>query len=138
MAHGAGGGQGSVMILGTAYKGDIPVMQQSPAVPIIEELRQAGMRVEVHEPYGNAPVFPLLTCEGEVPWGCLADHAVVFLHTDHRLYADVPQATLLTHLRPGQKILDNTGCWAKHREAFAQRGVWYRVIGEPGWTGDRA
>lgn len=45
-----------VLVLGVAYKSDIDDVRESPAVKVVELLRQRGIRVSYHDPY--IPVYP--------------------------------------------------------------------------------
>ncbi len=45
-----------VLVLGVAYKKDIDDVRESPAVKVVELLRQRGIRVSYHDPY--VPVYP--------------------------------------------------------------------------------
>jgi len=45
-----------VLVLGVAYKKDIDDVRESPAVKVVELLRQRGIRVCYHDPY--VPVYP--------------------------------------------------------------------------------
>ena len=40
-----------VLILGVAYKNDVGDMRESPALPIIEQLRERGAAVDYHDPH---------------------------------------------------------------------------------------
>jgi len=48
----------SILILGIAYKKNVDDMRESPAVSIMEMLREQGARLSYHDPY--VPQFPLL------------------------------------------------------------------------------
>ncbi len=47
-----------VLILGVAYKRDVDDIRESPALPLIERLKELGARVSYHDPH--IPVFPRL------------------------------------------------------------------------------
>ena len=40
-----------ILLLGVAYKNDVGDMRESPALPIVEQLRERGAAVEYHDPH---------------------------------------------------------------------------------------
>jgi UDP-N-acetyl-D-mannosaminuronate dehydrogenase len=131
---------GLILVLGLTYKGDIPVVQESPALCIVERLLALGLPVHVQEPY--ASVIPRLDgwhprslCQRplEVCIASWAQASVVFVHTDHAAFRQIPLGTLMCAFRHGTMILDNLGIWASYATAFKEAGLDYRQLGATGW-----
>jgi UDP-N-acetyl-D-glucosamine dehydrogenase len=77
-----------VLILGMAYKKDIDDLRESPALTIIELLRQRGAQVSYNDPYfptvGRGRHYDLnMTC---APLDDLASYDCVLIVTDHSSY----------------------------------------------------
>ena len=107
-----------VLILGVAYKRDVDDIRESPALPLIERLRESGARVSYHDPH--IPAFPPLREHPDLrmksvkltPAALRRQDAVVIV-TDHSAYdwawvvrhsslvVDTRGAT--RSLRPGEK-----------------------------------
>jgi UDP-N-acetyl-D-glucosamine dehydrogenase len=78
----------SVLVLGVAYKKDIDDLRESPALTIIELLRQAGVEVSYNDPYfpkvGKGRKYDLqMTC---TPLENLGQYDCVLVLTDHSQY----------------------------------------------------
>ena len=78
-----------VLVLGVTYKRDVEDVRESPAIDIINLLRQKGAKVEYHDPY----VPRLQVQEGEPPLeradlteDTLSSSDVVVIATDHSEY----------------------------------------------------
>lgn len=76
-----------ILVLGVAYKRDVPDVRESPALAVIGLLRQAGAEVLYHDPLVPSlqPHGPLDTAMRAVPLtsGLLATLDAVVLTTDH-------------------------------------------------------
>lgn len=76
-----------VLVLGVAYKKDIDDVRESPAVKVVELLRQRGIRVSYHDPY--VPVYPrgrkgdLGLSSRKLTTGLLRSADAVLILTDH-------------------------------------------------------
>jgi len=76
-----------VLVLGVAYKKDIDDVRESPAVKVVELLRQRGIRVSYHDPY--VPVYPrgrkgdLGLSSRKLTAGLLRSADAVLILTDH-------------------------------------------------------
>lgn len=80
-----------VLILGVAYKRDVDDIRESPALPLIERLRDLGARVSYHDPH--IPVFPPLREHPDLRMksvkltpAALRRQDVVVIVTDHSAY----------------------------------------------------
>ncbi len=94
-----------VLVIGVAYKKDVDDLRESPAIRVIELLRDAGAKVSYHDPY--VPQFPklrahdialssvpltaetlaacdcalVLTDHSSIDWGLVAEHAPLVVDT---------------------------------------------------------
>jgi UDP-N-acetyl-D-glucosamine dehydrogenase len=101
-----------ILVLGVAYKPDIGDVRESPALKLIELLRNAGASVAYHDPH--VPSVPELGLESVPLDAALYD--CVTIVTDHSSIdysALVDQAELVVDLRnaTGQKGRDSDKVW---------------------------
>lgn len=76
-----------VLVLGVAYKKDIDDVRESPALDIIELLRQKGADVRYHDPYVSAISHNGFELAGEADLEAALDAAdCVLIVTDHSSY----------------------------------------------------
>jgi len=127
---------GPIGILGITYKGDLKVHTLSPAVAIIQYLKARGRRIWAHDPYYTPEELNRITggVEALEYPRHLSKLSAILLVPNHRLYIQTPRKILFEHLRPGQLIFDNLGCWRKMDAEFLKRGIRYHCIGDSGWT----
>jgi UDP-N-acetyl-D-glucosamine dehydrogenase len=93
-----------VLVLGVAYKKDIDDMRESPAITIIELLKQRGAVVDYHDPYfpeiGRGRKYNLdmrrVSLDDVPDYDCVA---VVTDHSDYDYAAIASQAQLLVDTR---------------------------------------
>jgi UDPglucose 6-dehydrogenase len=130
--------QGDVGVLGIAYKGDLKVHALSPALPIIEYLRQQPRLTPfVNDPYYSDQEIRIITqVEPFALSEPLSRFKALILVSDHKVYGRVPLHRLLDELEPGTIVIDNYGVWKKYDQALRQHGVRYFKIGDAGWTLD--
>jgi UDP-N-acetyl-D-glucosamine dehydrogenase len=103
-----------ILVLGVAYKADISDMRESPAVKLIELLRNAGADVSYHDPH-----VPSFSEHGldmtSVPLDPAAHHAVVIAtaHSGIDYASVVEQAPLVVDLRNavGRRGLASDKVW---------------------------
>ncbi len=77
----------TVLVLGVAYKKDIDDMRESPALDIIELLRQKGTDVRYHDPYVPEFAYNGVAFHSESNLEkALAEADCVLVATDHSLY----------------------------------------------------
>jgi len=70
-----------ILILGVSYKGGVGDIRESPALRIIEELRERGGQVSYHDPY--VPALPDLGLESVQLEGAAAEADAIVLVTAH-------------------------------------------------------
>ncbi len=76
-----------VLVLGVAYKKDVDDVRESPALDIIELLRQKGAEVRYHDPYVPAIRHNAFALVSETDLGAALDAAdCVVVVTDHSWY----------------------------------------------------
>ncbi len=103
-----------VLVLGVTYKKDITDVRESPALPVIDLLRERGARVRYHDPF-----VPRLNGEVNLPSSSLtrdllAKQDCVVIVTDHSRYAlpieDIVEASpLVVDCRNATKGIDVNG-----------------------------
>ena len=54
-----------VLVLGVAYKKDVDDVRESPALKVVEQMREWHMDVAYHDPY-----IPGIPGPGMATWGC--------------------------------------------------------------------
>lgn len=127
--------KGDVAVMGIAYKGDLKVHALSPALPIIEHLKNDGMTVRVNDPYyTDAEIRTITQVEPLSLDEDLSRFAAIILVSDHKVYGRVPLHRLLQQVKPGTIVVDNYGIWAKYRKQLTDNGVRYYKVGDAGWT----
>ncbi|MFW6286501.1 MAG: nucleotide sugar dehydrogenase [Candidatus Sumerlaeota bacterium] len=70
-----------VAILGLAFKGNVDDMRESPSLKIIEQLKEKGVEVAVHDPYVKHSPFELFSIED-----CFSGADCAAFVTDHSDY----------------------------------------------------
>jgi len=139
MPHWIGGflkkkGVESVCILGIAYKGDLKVHIASPGLRLASVLESMEIRTYIHDPlYNSEEINKLSTATPVTSLASLSMFDAVIVTCDHIQYKTIDQKKLLTCLASCKIILDAHGVWAKYRELFEEKGIFYKVIGEPDW-----
>lgn len=125
-----------VAVLGICYKPDLKVCKGSPALKILEGLRRLDSEMPlVHDPYYTPKEIEKLGYPSiGFPEG-LRTATAVLVATAHKRYVRVRIEELLACLPRCQYILDNTGAWEKHREAFKERKIDYHIVGDANWFG---
>jgi len=126
--------KGDIGILGLSYKRDLKVHVLSPALKIVERLKDNGVSVKVFDPYYSADEIARIvdaeTFEYPDELKCFDGLIIV---TPHRLFGQTPKNILFKCLRKGQKILDNEGIWKKRKDDFSLLGIDYHCVGDKGW-----
>jgi nucleotide sugar dehydrogenase len=124
-----------VGILGVSYKGDLKVHTLTPTLPIVRDLREAGVVAKVHDPqFTPDELRAYVDPEVEVfpfPAG-LAEFDCVLVVADHLVYRSARARDVLPHLRNCRLVLDNVGVWRD----FPWDGIEYPVAGDRRWLGD--
>jgi UDP-N-acetyl-D-mannosaminuronate dehydrogenase len=130
--------RGKIGIMGISYKGDLKVHTLSPALKIIERLKQSdNLQVLVNDPYYSPAeiqnLFKLETFDFEKDLGMFSAIVIV---TDHKVYGRLPLTCILEQVKKECIVIDNYGIWGKHRKALHKAGIHYYRVGDPGWTLD--
>ena len=100
-----------VALLGLAYKPDTPIVEESQALMVAQQLAQAGFAVRVHDPQALGPAQEIL---GDLvryypdPYRCVKKAAAVVLLTNWPLYAQLDWQALADLTEPEPLLLD---CW---------------------------
>jgi UDP-N-acetyl-D-glucosamine dehydrogenase len=101
-----------VLILGVAYKKDVDDLRESPALTIIELLRDSGVTVDYHDPYfprvGRGRKYNLQL--DRVPLDAIGSYDCVVIVTDHSTYdyvAIVRDAQLIVDTRNATRGIDS-------------------------------
>lgn len=130
--------RGPVLVLGLAYKGSIKVATLSPAIAIVERLRELGVPHSVHDPmYSEDEINGLLGAgTATTDLGrAVAEAATVLIVADHEGFRHNPYQRLLSAERERPLlILDNYG--ALERQVWPDH-VEYHRAGNAGWIADR-
>ena len=102
--------EGSVGILGLAYKGDIKVHILSPTLRIVEVLKMMGKPVKISDPYySEEEIKNICGVEAfDFPQG-LQEFNTVLLVSDHMRYQAESHQSILNNLTKCKLVLDNTG-----------------------------
>ncbi len=92
----------NILLLGLSYKPDVDDMRESPSLVIMNSLKEAGAKVDYHDPYIDeikvTRTFPHLAGQKSSPItsGSLSIYDVVVILTDH---SSVDYALIATHAR---------------------------------------
>ncbi len=126
---------GSIGVLGLSYKRDLKVHVLSPALKIIERLKECGVKVKVYDPYYTSDEVKRIVGVDtfEYPEG-LRQFSGLIIVPPHRVYSQTPKNILFQNLKKGLTILDNEGIWSKWRGEFAHVGIDYHTVGDKGWS----
>ncbi len=155
-----GRGRGRALILGIAYRPEFKDAGLSPGLGVAKRLAltfgppsgETSVVVHVNDPmWTHAELEGIVTADSAAG-GLLHvvgmeqlldnDYDVILLATPHRAYdalrpswTKAPGATYRVPWRKGQTFIDAQGAWAAERPWFADLGVKYVQIGDPGWMG---
>jgi UDP-N-acetyl-D-glucosamine dehydrogenase len=109
----------TVTLLGLAYKNDIADTRESPALTILQLLKDAGATVQTFDPY-----VPQLSTTSSLD-SALQNSSAVLLATNHSLFTKLEPADL--HRHNIRVILDGKNCLDKNQ--FTNAGIVYVGIG---------
>ena len=119
------------LVLGIAYRPEFRDAGLSPGLGVAKQLdRHENVEVFVHDPMWSDDELALLSGMNVGSLADLGKYDAVLLATPHEAYAELPHDD---GWREHQLVVDGQGAWAQHRKLFAQRGVCYVRVGEPGW-----
>lgn len=90
-----------IAVLGLAFRGEVEDARLSPTYTVVKEFLKRGCKVEVHDPYishdANLPRSVKLSNELE---SILEDADLVFISTDHKIYANLNKKLLSKTSKP--------------------------------------
>ncbi len=125
---------GAIGILGLSYKRDVKVHTLSPALKIIEGLKNRNVNVLVYDPYYTKEEVWKIAGANTLSYPeDLGYVSGIIIVPPHRLFGQTPKNVLFKYLKKGQSILDNEGIWEKWRADFAEAGIDYHRVGDKGW-----
>lgn len=83
-----------IAVFGAAYKGNIGDVRESPALGIINLLKEDGFTVEVYDPYVSQEDIKLTTIEKAVENGDM-----ILILTDHNEFKEIDYCNIVTKMR---------------------------------------
>ena len=120
-------GRQSVAVLGLAYTPDAKMHKLSPALAVIDALRDVP-RLRLHDPYYTADeIYDLCSVPGLQFPDDLSDCDAVILVTAHSRYRST---RVEDYIAPGTLVIDNSGAWSDRR--FPDGVEYYEVGRIPG------
>jgi UDPglucose 6-dehydrogenase len=125
-------GDGTIGILGLAYKAQTSVIEESPGVRLALALASEGARVTCHDPEALGDAAEALRGAGpgaiaacRSAADCVRQADVVVLMTPWDEYRQIPAEVFVRSGRP-RVVID---CWRLRPDLAAEAGVWYRPVG---------
>ena len=116
-------GQARILMLGLAFKENVPDLRNTKVVDVVRELAAIGHAVDVHDPvvdpqearheYGIVPVAPA------------AGYDAVVLAVAHAEFSDMASSRLAALCAPGAVVFDVKGAW---RGRTMPPGVVYKTL----------
>lgn len=97
---------GVVNVLGLTFKENCPDLRNSKVVDIIRELEEYGMKVFVHDPYGESAEAQREYGIALTPWDKLPAADALVLAVAHQHYLAMPLAALLAKGLPNGCVID--------------------------------
>lgn len=113
-----------IAAFGVTYKGNVDDMRESPAMDIIDILRNEGLEVAVHDPHVESDTFKLLSAEEAV-----TDAHVLLVLTDHDEFKTMNTDELAEKM--AKPVLFDTRNCVKTNEGkmqFVNFGNLYKVV----------
>ena len=126
---------GPVGLIGLTYRGNVPLLRNSPFAEIGKILGTRGLPVLFHDSHCGPEA------ERDIPGGrsvalidVLQRSRFILLGATHDEYRQLTIGFILSHLKRGTMILDNEGLWERFSSDLENAGVRYRRIGDAGWA----
>lgn len=110
-----------IAALGLAFKGDVDDMRNSPAVTIVQQLRDAGFNVSAHDPLVRQSAHETHPLDDTLNGADL-----LLLLTDHTPYKNLDPANLVKQVRTPH-LYDTRG--VLNRDAWESAGFTVKVLG---------
>lgn len=118
------------LVLGIGYRPEFKDAGLSPGLDVARHLKDFGISAGVCDPLWSKEELRTLA-KLEVRPPSLMENAIL-LATPHKAFLELPLKENMW--RPGMLVIDGTGAWRGFKELFKQRGIDYRIVGEPGWS----
>jgi UDP-N-acetyl-D-mannosaminuronic acid dehydrogenase len=83
-----------IAVFGAAYKGNIGDVRESPALEIINLLKEDGFTTEVYDPYVNQEGIALTTLEKAIE-----NADLILILTDHNEFSNINYGKIVTKMR---------------------------------------
>ncbi|KZD30735.1 UDP-glucose dehydrogenase [Bacillus cereus] len=93
-----------IAVFGVAYKGNVDDMRESPALEVIDLLRDTGFDVAIYDPYINNEFFDVFTIEEAV-----IDADLLLILTDHREFTELDY-DYLANMMKNPVLFDTRNC----------------------------
>lgn len=127
-----------VLVLGIAYRPGFRDAGSSPGLAVAHELWRMGYRVSVVDPMWSrdelSKIARLPAFYHDDLSARYAEFDAVVLATPHAAFRKYVEQTFFAHGKGRLKFfLDAQGAWQDLRPRFAEFGVEYKRVGDPGW-----
>ena len=106
-------GQARVLVLGLAFKEDCPDLRNSRVLDVIERLRDAGVAVDVHDPWIDPAMAKAETGLDLVPLPDGADYDGLVLAVAHHQFRGMPAPRIRALLKPEGVVYDVKSVWPR-------------------------
>ena len=97
----------TISILGISYKPNIKDAQYSPAIEIIQKLKQLKVKIKIYDPYFKNEDFMSIKTEKNII-NCVKDSNAVIIITAHNKFLNIETTDLITHMKT-PLLLDTRG-----------------------------
>ena len=106
-------GQARVLVLGLAFKADCPDLRNSRVLDVIDHLRDAGVAVDVHDPWIDPAMAKAETGLDLVPLPDGADYDGLVLAVAHHQFRGMPAPRIRALLKPEGVVYDVKSVWPR-------------------------
>lgn len=106
-------GQARVLVLGLAFKEDCPDLRNSRVLDVIDHLRDAGVAVDVHDPWIDPAMAKAETGLDLVPLPDGADYDGLVLAVAHHQFRGMPAPRIRALLKPEGVVYDVKSVWPR-------------------------
>ena len=106
-------GQARVLVLGLAFKEDCPDLRNSRVLDVIDHLRDAGVTVDVHDPWIDPAMAKAETGLDLVPLPDGADYDGLVLAVAHHQFRGMPAPRIRALLKPEGVVYDVKSVWPR-------------------------
>lgn len=124
-----------VLILGLAYRGDVPVVSHSPTITIAKHLRRQEIEHSIYDPHFTAEVIERHTGSSATRSleAALAHARTILVTADHAAFREDEEIRSLLEQERGQtvRVLDNHGSLS---DLSWPPNVSYKRVGSKAWS----